>query len=52
MIALSDATVHDADVVVLLTDHDVFDYKQIADHARAILDTRNRFAHGPTVQRL
>jgi len=29
------------DVVVLLTDHDAFEYERIARHARSIVDTRN-----------
>jgi UDP-N-acetyl-D-glucosamine dehydrogenase len=32
-----------ADCVVLLTDHDCFDYITIAKHAQLIVDTRNRF---------
>ena len=40
-----------ADVVVLLTDHDTFDYGLIASHARAVLDTRNRL-RAPGVERL
>ncbi|NQV72627.1 nucleotide sugar dehydrogenase [bacterium] len=31
------------DVVVMVTDHDAFDYQEIADNARFILDTRNAF---------
>jgi UDP-N-acetyl-D-glucosamine dehydrogenase len=31
-----------ADAVVLLTDHDAFDYDAIATHARYVLDTRHR----------
>lgn len=38
-----------ADVVVLLTDHDSFDYPLIAEHASLILDCRNRLS-GPTVE--
>lgn len=38
-----------ADVVVLLTDHDSFDYPMIAEHASLILDCRNRLS-GPTVE--
>lgn len=33
-----------ADVVVLLTDHDSFDYAMIAEHASLILDCRNRMS--------
>lgn len=38
-----------ADVVVLLTDHDSFDYQMITEHASLILDCRNRLS-GPTVE--
>ncbi|MFZ3495018.1 nucleotide sugar dehydrogenase [Streptomyces sp. 5.8] len=38
-----------ADVVVLLTDHDSFDYALITEHASLILDCRNRLS-GPTVE--
>ena len=31
------------DIVYLLTDHDVFDYKFIKDNAKLIIDTRNSF---------
>ncbi len=40
-----------ADAVVLITDHDAFDYDLIRAHARYVLDTRNRL-DGPTVERL
>ncbi len=40
-----------ADAVVLVTDHDAFDYEQVRIHARYVLDTRNRL-DGPTVERL
>ena len=40
-----------ADAVVLVTDHDSFDYALISEHARYILDTRNRL-DGPSVERL
>ncbi len=40
-----------ADAVVLLTDHDVFDYELIAQTASYVFDTRDR-CQGPTVERL
>ncbi len=40
-----------ADAVVLITDHDAFDFPLIREHARFILDTRNRL-DGPSVERL
>jgi UDP-N-acetyl-D-glucosamine dehydrogenase len=52
LVDVSDAEVVDADVVVLLTDHDAFDLKQIASRAAAVLDTRNRFEPARNVERL
>jgi UDP-N-acetyl-D-glucosamine dehydrogenase len=40
-----------ADAVVLVTDHDAFDYDLIRSHARYVLDTRNRL-DGPSIERL
>lgn len=40
-----------ADAVVLLTDHDAFDYDQIVQNASYVFDTRNR-CRGPSVERL
>ena len=40
-----------ADAVVLVTDHDAFDYDLVRSHARYVLDTRNRM-DGPAVERL
>ncbi len=37
--------------VVLVTDHDAFDYDLVRQHAGYLLDTRNRLS-GPTVERL
>jgi len=51
---LVDVTVDEvasADAVVLVTDHDAFDYEMIRAHARYVLDTRNRL-DGPSVERL
>ena len=36
-----------ADAVVMVTDHDAFDYDLVRTHARYVLDTRNRL-DGPT----
>jgi UDP-N-acetyl-D-glucosamine dehydrogenase len=41
-----------ADIVVLLTDHDHFDYDAVADHARHVLDTRHRLPAGARVEYL
>jgi len=40
-----------ADAVVLLTDHDAFDYDQVASYAGYVLDTRHRLT-GPNVEHL
>jgi UDP-N-acetyl-D-glucosamine dehydrogenase len=40
-----------ADAVVVVTDHDDFDYDMICDAARYVLDTRNRM-QGPNVESL
>ncbi|MBC7299775.1 MAG: nucleotide sugar dehydrogenase [Nocardia sp.] len=41
-----------ADAVVVLTDHDCFDYDQIAAEAAFVLDCRGRLAAGATVEQL
>ncbi len=41
----------EADAVVIVTDHDAFDYDLVAARARFVLDTRNRLA-GPNVESL
>ena len=41
-----------ADLVVLLTDHDEFDYGLVAQQARFVLDTRRRLPPGPAVEHL
>ncbi len=43
----SEETLKEHDVVVLVTDHSAFPYAQIAEQAKAIVDTRNAFAHIP-----
>lgn len=40
-----------ADAVVLVTDHDAFDYPLVEQHARLVLDTRHRL-RGPAVEHL
>jgi len=53
-IGLTDLTSQElaaADAVVILTDHDAFDYEQVARTAQYIFDTRNR-CRGPEVERL
>ncbi|MDP9387001.1 MAG: nucleotide sugar dehydrogenase [Actinomycetota bacterium] len=41
-----------ADAVVVLTDHDRFDFDAVATSARYVLDTRRRLPPGPNVERL
>ncbi|MBS7530677.1 nucleotide sugar dehydrogenase [Hazenella sp. IB182353] len=40
---LSTEVLETSDLVLLTTDHSAFDYQLIADHAKAIFDTRNAF---------
>ena len=40
-----------ADAVVLLTDHDTFDYDAVVAHSKFILDCRHR-VNGPSVEHL
>jgi UDP-N-acetyl-D-glucosamine dehydrogenase len=41
----------EADAVVVITDHDAFDYDLVQKHARYVFDARNRM-HGSNVERL
>ena len=38
---LTPANLARADLVLIVTDHSVFDYDEIVRHARLVLDTRN-----------
>jgi len=40
----ADETLASADLAVILTDHQAFDYKSIAEHSKRIFDTRNATA--------
>ncbi len=51
MVELTAADLAAADAVVLVTDHDAFDYAVVCEHARFVLDTRNRLS-GPNVELL
>ncbi|WSG43024.1 nucleotide sugar dehydrogenase [Dactylosporangium sp. NBC_01737] len=51
VVDLTPAELSAADAVVLLTDHDDFDYDMVERHARYIFDTRAR-CHGEAVERL
>ena len=39
-----------ADIVVLLTDHDAFDYEAVAEHSRLVFDTRHRLRPAPNCE--
>ena len=43
--------VRHADAVVIVTDHDCFDFDLVREQARYVLDTRNRIS-GPHVELL
>lgn len=51
LVDLSVAELERADAVVIVTDHDAFDYELVSSHGRYVFDTRNRLA-GPNVERL
>jgi len=51
LVELTDDEIHQADAVILVTDHDTFDYDMIRNGARYVLDTRNRI-RGPRVESL
>jgi len=51
LVDLTGAELAAADAVVVLADHDSFDYTLIERHARYVFDTRNR-CHGPSVEAL
>jgi UDP-N-acetyl-D-glucosamine dehydrogenase len=50
-VELTRAEIERADAVVLVTDHDAFDYELVTEHARLVLDTRHRL-DGPRVEQL
>ena len=47
--ALSPESLAEADCVILVTDHEAFDYDMIAAHARLVVDTRGKFKPGPNI---
>ena len=51
LVQLTADAVREADAVVIVTDHDGFDYELVREHAAFVLDTRNRIA-GPNVEPL
>jgi len=50
-VTLSRAEIERADAVVVVTDHDAFDYELVQQHAKLVLDTRHRL-DGPDVEHL
>ncbi len=50
LVAVTDEELSAADLVVLLTDHDAFDYERVGKVARSVLDTRNRIRRSDTVE--
>jgi UDP-N-acetyl-D-glucosamine dehydrogenase len=51
VVELTEAELTAADAVIVVTDHDAFDYDLVRRCARFVLDTRNRL-DGPNVERL
>jgi nucleotide sugar dehydrogenase len=51
LVPLDKAELQAADVVVVLADHDIFDFELVQQESSYVFDTRNR-CHGPTVERL
>jgi UDP-N-acetyl-D-glucosamine dehydrogenase len=48
----TEAEVAAADLVIVLTDHEVVDWPLLEQHATKVLDTRNRLRHAPGVDTL
>jgi UDP-N-acetyl-D-glucosamine dehydrogenase len=46
---LSEETLAGYDLVILTTDHDVFDYDLILQNAKCIVDTRGRYSKSEKV---
>ena len=42
-VEVSKSSLLDYDLVILLTDHDEYDYGLIEEHAKMIIDTRGKF---------
>ena len=43
-VAMTDALLSSADVVVIITDHKAIDYQRVVDHSHLVVDTRNALA--------
>lgn len=52
LVTATEEEVEAADLVILLTDHDAFDYVRIGKLARCVLDTRNRIPRSDSVELL
>ncbi len=50
-IDMTKETLSSFDVVILATDHDIFDYEQIKKYSKLIIDTRGRFAPSDNIIR-
>ena len=50
-VELTEDEAQEADAVVVVTDHDAFDYDMVRERARYVLDTRNRIS-GPRIESL
>ena len=50
-VALTPRTIASFDIIVVATDHDDFDYNMIEQHAKIIVDTRNRINNSDKVVR-
>ena len=48
-LTLNEATVQEQDAVVLVTDHDLFDYQLLTSQAALLVDTRNRLPANPKI---
>ena len=46
---LSEETLAEYDLVIIVTDHDVFDYDLILKSSKCIVDTRGRYSRGEKV---
>jgi len=46
---MNEKTLKSADLVLLATDHDDFDYSLILEKAKLIVDTRGRFEPSPKI---
>ncbi|MEH0845341.1 hypothetical protein V6U81_23405 [Micromonospora sp. CPCC 205711] len=51
VVELTEREITAADAVVVVTDHDSFDYELVSRHARYVFDARNRCT-GAVVERL